>query len=176
MKLNDKKKVLLLLSTYLTLLLIPKVKAKSHDMQLNDNYEIGCEDIYATYNNRKIYISNESYIYNIIDNDSDGIYIIDSRNANNPDMKICNSYKIRSKELKNEIIDLLLKYEEDYPSKWDRTKESMYNEWVIHNICYWFSLKKESTKAVDLDNEDEDKYDSKILYKILNNYTNLKKR
>lgn len=167
MKLNRSKKALLILSTYFTILLTMKLSEKDYDVEYNDNYEIGCDDIYATCNDKKIYIGDESYIESIRDICSNNIYIIDSRDANEPDMKICSSYSIINNKEKSEILDLLLKYESDYPSDWNRTKESMYNEWIIHNICYFISIKRERTETVDLDNKDENKFNSKVLYKIL---------
>ena len=89
---------------------------------------------------------------------SNDIYIIDDRKSLNPDMAICDSHKIRDKKFMNEIIDLLLEYEKENPSNWNRTKESMINEWIMHNISYDLDFKRESTERVDLDNKDEKKY------------------
>ena len=57
-----------------------------------------------------------------------------------------------------EIIDILLKYEEENPSEWERTRDSMYWEWYFHNYYCNNGVEIERTKDVDLDNNDEKTY------------------
>ena len=62
----------------------------------------------------------------------------------------------------------------------------MKNEWLIHNICYKLNIEQNRTSEVDLDNNEEEKYQHfmKILIEVLrehsieedNNYKILTKR
>ena len=39
----------------------------------------------------------------------------------------------------------------------------MKNEWIIHNLSYLFNYNVERSKSVDLNNQDETTYNSKLL-------------
>ena len=54
-----------------------------------------------------------------------------------------------------------------YPSEWDRSLESMRLEWFCHNASYYMNYKIDSSYEVDLNNKDEDKYDSEVLRRFL---------
>ena len=73
-------------------------------------------------------------------------------------MKIKNSYLILDSKTRKEILESLIKYENENPSNWNRTIETMELEWEAHNILYYLNYKKDHTTDVDLDNNDEDKY------------------
>ena len=167
---KKRDKTFLLLSTYLTILFSPKVCSDNYTDSIDYNYEYIYDDNapYAYYNGKKIYIINTSNI-NKISIDEDSIYIIDDRTINNADVAIYKSYKIRNKQEMREIIKMILEYNEAYPANWHRTEESMMNEWDIHNICYYFNVDRDSTTQVDFDNQDEEKYNSIVLSKILGN-------
>ena len=81
-------------------------------------------------------------------------------------MVICDSCRIKDKDIRNEVIEVLCKYEEMYPSNWDRSIESMRFEWFCHNAAYYVNYKVDDSSEVDLNNKDEDKYDNKILRRI----------
>ena len=55
-------------------------------------------------------------------------------------------------------------YEQECPSEWQRSIESMRREWQVHNLFYSFSFKTKNTGDVDLNNEDEDIY-NRVLVK-----------
>ena len=82
-------------------------------------------------------------------------------------MVICNSCNIRDKDIRNEILEVLCCYEEMYPSRWDRTIESMRLEWFYHNVSYYLNYKVSHSSEVDLNNGDEERYDNKVLSRIL---------
>lgn len=130
------------------------------------NYEILDEEAFAKYSNGLVYIGDEEFINSIDANDGD-ILIIDERTSSDPNMIICNSCDITDKDIRNEILEIICCYEEMYPSKWERSIESMRLEWLCHNMSYYFNYKTDETSEVDLNNEDEDKYDNKILNRIL---------
>ena len=154
MKLSAKKKAILLITSYLVILLTPKLTREKKDtITYNDEFNIRYNHLYATYNDRDIYIGHKYYI-EMMDKNNKDIYIIDERASKNPDLSVCNSYKYRLKMIK-EITKILMEYEEKYPSKWDRTYESLIREWIIHNICYFLNLETTRTEQVDLDNSDE---------------------
>ena len=59
-------------------------------------------------------------------------------------------------------------YEELYPSEWNRTIESMRLEWFVHNASHMFNYKLDHSDDVDLDNDDQLKYENvNILNKLL---------
>ena len=73
---------------------------------------------------------------------------------------------IHDAEIRNEILEILQEYERQFPSDWDRTTESMRLEWLMHNLSYRFDYQPGRTESVDLNNNDEGKYDNKILQRI----------
>ena len=128
------------------------------------------EEYFAKYSKGKVYIGSIDYIESLKDKvNKDDILVIDTRNTcNDPNMQIISSYEINNKDTRNEILEILLIYEDLYPSKWDRTIESMRLEWFIHNLSHSFNYKKDHSDDVDLDNDDQEKYDNvKILNKLL---------
>ena len=156
-KLDKKKKSIIILSTCLILLFTPKIKS-SEEIIYNEEYVMESTMPFATLGNSNIYIGNREFIDAIRDDSTDDIYVIDQRDSSNPNMKVCNSYEIRDIDEIKRIVEILLQYELKYPSDWDRTKEAMLKEWIIHNICYDFSFRTNRTREVDLDNNDEKIY------------------
>lgn len=142
-----------------------------NDYKYNPQYEIVDEagSEFARYRNGKVFIGTRAYLYSVREEiEENDIIVLDQRyNISDPNMKIISSYKINDKEIRNEILEIICKYEEKYPSRWDRTIESMRLEWFMHNISYIFKNEIDRTKDVDLDNNEERYYDNKILNRIL---------
>ena len=114
-----------------------------------------------------VYIGDKEFLESIPRGDR-VILIEDQRfSRDDPNMKIYNSCQIRDKNDRNDILEVIQEYERCNPSPWDRSIESMRLEWFMHNISYDCSYKQNRTEDVDLDNLDEEKYDNKILRKIL---------
>ncbi len=111
---------------------------------------------YASYSKGDVYI--DTHVPEYFSPNPYDVFVLDRRSGNNPDMRIYNSYKITSLEEQEEIIDILLRYEEEFESDWDRSKESLQREWAIHNLLYELGIKPKNTKHVDFDNEDEEDY------------------
>ncbi len=154
MKKELKAKLLLLVTTYSVLFnsMFSK-KAYADEIEYNDNYHYLSSEPFAYYNDKKIYIGHYADR-----TDESNIYIIDERGLRDSDLKICDSYKIVSiKEMKG-IIDILCEYENNYPSNWNRSKESMLLEWVAHNLCYYLDIEAHRSGDVDLNNADELNY------------------
>lgn len=138
-----------------------------NDYNYNASYEIVDDTFFATYSNGLVYIGNEKYLDSIECNEND-ILICDSRDKlEDPDMVIYNSFNITDKNIRNEILEIVCEYEKNYPSNWNRSIESMRVEWFMHNIGYFFNYKRDRTTDVDLNNNDEEKYNKKILRKVL---------
>lgn len=128
-------------------------------------------DVFASYKDGLIYIlSSKDEIESILPylNEND-IVVVDERQTDDPNILIIDSYRINNKDIRNTILSCILEYERLYPSEWNRTIESMRNEWVIHNISYDLNYKVDNSRTVDLNNEDEDKYKAYILKKIFFN-------
>lgn len=153
---NKNKKIFILLSTYLCFLFIPKSNTLKYIK--NTNYIYNSVEPFSYCDNGNIYIVNDYIIDHIYNKNTNDIYVIDQRNNMDPNMQIINSYKVTSRKQMIEILKVLNEYEKDYPSRWNRTKNSMLNEWFIHNICHQLGIKTINSESVDLNNEDETKY------------------
>ena len=120
---------------------------------------------FASYSGGKVYIGkSRSDCPELEEGD---VFVLDCRDGNNPDMKICNSYKVCCPKQRHEIVEILCCYEEMFPSDWDRDYESMCLEWTLHNYSYTFGYDLKSSTDADLDNNEKDKYQNKVLYKLL---------
>lgn len=144
------------------------------DHKYTPKYEIVNDeesDAFATIGNRTVYIfSSKKELENHRDEVGvDDILVVDERSTIDPNMIIYDSYLICDKDTRNDVLSCLLEYESMYPSPWERTIESMRNEWIIHNISYYFHYRRFNARNVDLNNDDEMTYDSIILKKILFN-------
>ncbi len=139
------------------------------DYQYNPNYEIIEEndEAFGRYSKGRIYIGDEEYLESLKDVNENDILVLDKRFNDNPFMKVYDSNIINNKEIRNEILEVLCRYEECYPSPWDRSIESMRVEWLMHNLSYFFDYESHRTRDVDLDNNDEHYYDNILLRKIL---------
>ena len=162
------RNAILLLSSYFVVLFTAKT-TRSDDTAPIPYNPIDTEQTiepFANYGKGDIYIGSEAVIEEII-RDTDDVYVIDDRGGKDPNMCICNSYKINDPRDQEAIVDILLDYEEQDPTKWERSRDSLLNEWQIHNLCYHLGIQKRSSINADLDNHDEDNFDSDILTKIL---------
>ncbi len=162
--LRRKKAILIILSL---MLLTPKLactKEYHPEIEILEN-----NDAYAEYRNGRVFIGSRYYLWSIRDQiEENDIVVLDRRYATDPNMTIYNSYRIRSAEERNDILEILQLYEREYPSEWKRSIESMRGEWAIHNLFYSIDFKLNSTKDVDLNNGDEEIY-NKTLIKLFFN-------
>ncbi len=110
------------------------------------------------YSGGTIYLGSKDKIEAMEAPNNGDILVIDDRDAPDPNYRVMNSNKIVNFDLREEVIDALLCYEEKYPSDWDRTKRSMTNEWVAHNVMSIFHYKTYRTNHVDFNNADEKTY------------------
>ena len=92
----------------------------------------------------------------------------------NPNMQIYNSYIITSEARQREILEILVKHDEAYPSRhtWGRTVESMLIEWDAHNdVCSAATILKALRYNISQENLDRvmhtdfDYKDEKTTYK-----------
>ena len=135
----------------------------THDSKRNINYVIvdslDC-DYYATYSLGKVYIGNKAYIESVSDKSTiNDILIIDSRNSQDPDMQVVSSFEVNDPIIQSEIISIMLNYERNNPSRWERTSRSMKVEWFVHNFLHTVNYKISHTSDVDFNNRDEKRYD-----------------
>lgn len=164
---KKKYKNLIIASSIVLLSLPLTFKNRSYNPKITI-IEESDEQSFGTYSNGTVYIGTEEEINSIKDKvNPEDILIYDERDKKDPNFKILDSYRITSPEERNEILLLLEEYEKLYPSKWNRTLESLRNEWEIHNILYNFNFQLNHTTDVDLNNLDEIVYKSKYLTKLL---------
>lgn len=150
------------------------VSAFHPDHKYIPKYEIINDEesnLFATIENRNLYIySSKKELDKKHDElNKDDILVVDERWTDDANMLIYDSYLIHNKDTRNEVLCCLLEYEKMYPSSWNRTIESMRNEWIIHNISYYLHYRRFNAANVDLNNEDEGKYSSVILKKLFFN-------
>ena len=139
------------------------VKAQNDDIKISkppvimdDTYDIEDNPIFATFDNGNIYIVDDP---DKVDEEDNDIVIIDERDTRE-NMRIEDSYRLDNPLTQLKIINIILKYNELHPSKkeWIRTKYSLLNEWIAHNIAYFWDYEKERTESVDFENREEDTY------------------
>lgn len=163
-----KKAIVILAASYVILTCTASGRDYNPNFDLSQEEEFGKP--FATYEDGDIYIGDQTYIDSIKDKvEKDDVLIVDKRTIDDSDMCVLNSYRISDPQDRNTIIEVIQEYEKLYPSVWERTTESMRNEWEIHNILYHLNYKEYRTGHVDLNNEDEEIYDDPVLTKILRN-------
>jgi hypothetical protein len=121
------------------------------------------ENGYIKYTDGNIYIGDEDYLDSITELGPYDFKVLDDRSSNDPDLKVYDSYKTINPVSIAEVVDALLSYEDQYPSDWNRSKHSLFNEWISHNIMFYFGYKTHRTTDVDLNNGDEEVYKIKLL-------------
>ncbi|MBQ8540073.1 MAG: hypothetical protein IJ435_01220 [Clostridia bacterium] len=84
--------------------------------------------------------------------------VMDYSFFNNPCFQVRNSYKAENDEQIRKVIDILLRYDKEKNTPWERSKESMEAEWFLHNFSYEAQFETERAMHVDFDNKDEDVY------------------
>lgn len=167
-----RKKAIIILALYF--LLIREWENNSQHtyqdyIEFNPNYKYCHSDYYAKTSYGKVYIDGKDFLLEDLDNSSLYVYIKDGRtNIFDPDFRVMDSYKILDYAQINEIISVLEHYEEEFPSRWNRSTNSLRSEWICHNILYYLNLFRSRTKDVDLNNFDELLFSSRILKRILN--------
>jgi len=123
---------------------------------------------FGCYSYGNVYIGSRSYLRSLTNLTENDILVEDQRfDSDDPNMKIYSSYLIDDKDIRNEILEILCRYEECYPSPWDRSIESMRLEWLMHNVSYFFNHEQNRTGDVDLNNNEGEYYDNPVLRKIL---------
>lgn len=163
----------ILLSGVSLVLVLSSLPNREYNPNYSINEEYNLSDInipFATSSRGDIYIGSEEEIETIVSEvDHSSILIVDERSAHDPNIRIQSSCQITNKDEMEEILEVVQTYNDLYPSSWDRSVEAMMNEWEIHNICSNLSLFSSHTDEVDLNNDDELLYSSKVLTKILRN-------
>ena len=146
---NKTKRVFILLVTYFVIIFTSKSCNDNHrykpQITYNQEYTQDSPLPYATYSNGNVYIANEEIISDII-TDGNDIYIIDQRDSSDPNFRIDSSYRITSERQRNEIIKILLNYESEYPSAWDREEESLRNK--TKKGLFWSALERFGTQGI----------------------------
>ena len=132
------------------------------EYEYHPDYEILTDsDAYAKYPDGNVYIGDLDYINSIECNPND-ILVLDERSEKS-NIKVIDSYKIKDRDYRNDIINIILEYENEYPSNWDRSAETMRDEWFVHNMLYGLGIRRSSTTDVDFENNEEKVY--KMLFK-----------
>ncbi len=170
MQKNNRKKVIIYLSAMLILLNLFNIKNK----KINKDKQLTSSDVHSfeySYGKGNVYFCNSldaiAELKETIQ-ESD-VIVVDQSDCNDPNMKVISSYKITNIEDMKKIIKIIKEFCNSNVSCWNRSVESMENEWIIHNLCSNFHIKRSSTDDVDFNNADEDFYNSKIIGKMLGN-------
>ena len=115
------------------------------------------------YTDGTIYIGDEDYLESITDLGPFDFLVLDERDAEDPNLKVYDSYKLFNPISIAEVVDALLSYEDQLPSDWNRSKVSLVNEWLSHDLMHFLGYKTHRTTDVDLNNKDEEVYKIKVL-------------
>lgn len=158
-----KRRIYALISSYIILIGCYLSSCHKNEVVYNPSYEYQSEDPYAYFRNGKVYICSEEIIDRIRDDSTHDIYIVDGRNGRDPNMRVCNSYEVLDPVAMTKLLKMLLQYESEHPSEWNRSLISMLLEWMAHNAGYYSNIEQHRTSEVDLNNADEIKYT--LLYK-----------
>ena len=128
-----------------------------------EEYDIKNNPLFATYDNGEIYITKS--LKNVEADDND-IVIIDLRDKKE-DMQITSSYRIGDIPTQLKVIDVIIEYNNLYPSDtpWIRSKNSLLNEWIVHNIAYYCNYERTRSESVDFENSEEETYNTLRLIK-----------
>lgn len=94
-------------------------------------------------------------------------YIVDERCKSNPNVKIYDSYLITNHRDMRLVIKAILELEEKEPTQWDRSYNSLFKEWLIHNLFHSLNILEERSRTVDFENSEEELY-THILSSLLN--------
>ena len=126
------------------------------DFTLSEDFDIESHPKYAIYQNGTIYICHD---VKDIDYQKDDIVILDLRDEKE-DICIRDSYRLDDISSQEALIQLIIDYNKLYPSQklWQRSEESLLNEWLIHNLAYKLNISRERTSDVDFENKEENKY------------------
>ncbi len=155
---DKRRRIYALISAYIMLIGCYFSSWKKQDVVYNESYQYQSSDPYAYFGNGKVYICDEYTIGQIRDDSTNDFYIVDSRSNRDPDIKICNSYEVLDPIKMYKLLNILLRYESEYPSEWNRSLISMILEWMGHNFGYYSNIEQHRTSEVDLNNADENKY------------------
>lgn len=82
-------------------------------------------------------------------------FALDRRDAADPEFVVYDSYRAQSDKLIRRLCRILLNHEEAHPTAWERTLDSMAEEWQMHNASYEMDYKIDHAKDVNLNNGDE---------------------
>ena len=107
-----------------------------------------------------VYIVTEDKVAEVERNRSDtDVIIVDYRTNDDPNMQIKQSYKIGKKKYQKEIAQIMIDYNSENPvdPAWDRSVNSLVDEWRFHNFAYLIGYKRERTADTDFNNNDEGK-------------------
>ena len=169
MKKTNRKNVLIYLMALLVALSLfynKNKKIEVYDINDDKTYSVHCN-----YSKGKVYIcdsmNDANKVYEVCDKND--VVVVDQTEFDDPNMKIVSSYKITDKEDMIQILNIIKDYCKNKGSNWNRSINSMQNEWLVHNICSSMLIKRSSTDDVDLNNSDENLYNSKIVGKMLGN-------
>lgn len=76
-------------------------------------------------------------------------------NKTNPNIHICNSYKIKNDKIKKLFLKQIMRDPLFKQAKRTRSLDSYLKEWKAHNYLYKLGIEKERTAHVDLDEKDD---------------------
>ena len=135
-----------------------------YNHEYHPEYAITMNDLsFGRYRHGRVFIGHQDFLDSLNDLTENDILVLDARDNIDPSMKIISSHQITDKDIRNEILCIILRYEEMYPSEWERSIESMRVEWFVHNFLYFFQYQPSHTVDVDLNNSDEELYQKKLV-------------
>ncbi len=164
--------ILLLSATTLTFISPFTNDARIYDLNYSINSSYHYHDTttpFASTSCGDIYVIDETLEETYKPPTDAAVVIVDKTKTDDPNIKIMESCNITDPNQMMEILEIIKIYNELYPSGWNRSIDSMMNEWEVHNALSCIRYKPKHTDHVDLNNKDEKAYNSKVLTKIFGN-------
>jgi len=79
---------------------------------------------------------------------------VNKSGKSDPNITINDSYKVKGKKNRSDILDIIIASPEFDPNVFTRGKDAWMNEWIGHNFLYFYHIRRGNTSPVDL-NENE---------------------
>lgn len=125
-------------------------KIYAYEFDVSANKDTGEKAAHGT-----LYVVDPNLNLTTLSSTENDYFALDYRTNADPEFVVLDSYRAEGTNLIRELCSILLSHEEKYPSKWERTIDSLEEEWKVHNLAYELDYKIDRAKDVNLNNNDE---------------------
>ena len=112
---------------------------------------------YKNQDDSKVIIISQNYgLDNVTTNIGEKDFVVIDyrrREDNNPAMEVRECYKATTKQQRYQVIDILLSFENEDPTAWSRSRDSLEWEWGYHAAFSFWPIIGDNGKDAMLDND-----------------------